>query len=74
MIFFEGLDDEGNVMVDDGAASMFTVDGRVINGRYSITMVARSDHLPSTETSPPMTVMLCKASVEYCLLIAHCIF
>ena len=60
VIFFGGGDDEGSVMVDDGSATMLTVDGRINDREYSITMVARSRHLPSTVTSPE-TVMLCKA-------------
>ena len=59
VIFFVGDGDVGSVMVDDGAATMQTVDGRLNNQLYSITMVALSQHLPSTETSPEM-VMLCK--------------
>ena len=64
VIFFEGGDDEGSVTVDDGSATMFTVDGRINNREYSITVVARYTHLPSTVTSPE-TVMLCKASIVY---------
>ena len=59
VVFFEGGDDEGSVMVDDGSATVVTVDGRVNNRQYSITMVAISLHLPSTVTSSE-TVMLCK--------------
>ena len=63
-IFFQGGDDEGSVMVDDGLATMFTVDDRINNRQYSITMLASSTHLPSTVTSPEI-VMLCKASIVY---------
>ena len=59
VVFFQGGDDEGSVMVDDGSATVVTVDGRVNNRQYSITMVALSLHLPSTVTSPE-TVTLCK--------------
>ena len=46
-------------MVDDGSATVVTVDGRLNNRQYSITMVALSLDLPSTVTSSE-TVMLCK--------------
>ena len=59
VVFFEGGDDEGSMMVDDGSETVVTVDGRVNNRQYSITMVALSLHLPSTVTSSE-TVMLCK--------------
>ena len=64
VIFFLGGDDEGSVMVDDGSATMFTIDDRINNREYSITMVALSTHLPSTVTSPE-TVMLCKFCTTY---------
>ena len=51
-------------MVDGGSATMFTVDDRINNREYSITMVALTPHLPSTVTSPE-TVMLCKFCTTY---------
>ncbi len=59
VVFFQGGDDEGSVMVDSGSATVVTVDGRLNNRQYSITMVALSLDLPSTVTSSE-TVMLCK--------------
>ena len=64
VIFFQGGDDEGSVMVDDGSAIMFTVDDRINDRQYSITMVALSPHLPSTVTSPE-TIVLCKFCTTY---------
>ena len=60
VVFFQGGDDEGSVVVGDGSATVVIVDGRVNNRQYSITMVALSLDLPSTVNSPE-TVMLCKS-------------
>ena len=59
MIFFQGGDDKDNVTVEDGSTTTVNIDGRVNGRQYFVTMVALSQHLPSTVTSPEM-VMLCK--------------
>ena len=73
VVFFQGGDDEGSVMVGDGSATVVTVDGRVNNRQYSISMVALSLHLPSTVTSSE-TVMLCKVLDGAVLCIKYCSF
>ena len=67
VIFFQGGDDEDSVTVEDGSTTTVNIDGRVNGRQYSVTMVALSQHLPSTVTSPEM-VMLCKYSVGRILL------